>query len=222
MGTEKQCAMGSRGGWPSVPVVGICVADNREELIGVDGSRLPRLDSGAEADVYLDKKRGVVYKVFSTGENGTAGDIYFVNKNGRLDSRNSHDKNDLLEKIYVLNAIGGVPTEVTGRMACGELVVKQPYGWTENELSHTERYAVNARSGLSWVAPDVVPLDLFDSLYVTQTPEGAFLVGDLHEGNYLRNARHSGRILDLVTTRVTPEILYTFPKLEVLLKRNVP
>jgi hypothetical protein len=221
METQKHRSLGSHIRRTPLPILGISITDDGKTLIGKNGQHLPWFDGGGEADVYLNEAFGTVYKVFPIGNNGAAGDVYFVNERGRLESRLSQNPRDLIDKIYLINAIGGVPTEIPGILPTGELVVKQPYGWREELLSHEERYAVNDRASLSFVTPDIVPLDVFDSIYVTQTPVGAFLIGDLHEGNYLRNAQHSGRILDLVTMRVTSDTIESFPKLKNFLDEEI-
>jgi hypothetical protein len=182
---------------------------------------LPLLDEGAEARVF-EGGDGSVIKVYPLLPVDGAGAFTFgVSTNGKLIAQSSNSYLDVIEKALVINAIGGVPSDVLGKTAAGELVVRQPKGWT-GRMSLKERYRVNKRAGLVWIPPDVLPVEGYsDSLYLSNIEGvGSFIVGDLHEDNYLRNSRQQGRILDLITLRVTPELEKDFPQLREFIDEN--
>jgi hypothetical protein len=185
------------------------------------GETLTAFNEGAEARVF-DRGDGSVIKVFplNDAENDGAGFTFAV-RNGKLAAQPSESQIDIFEKVLVLNAIGGVPTDILGLTENNELVVRQPKGWT-GRMGLKERYRVNDCARLVWIPPEVVPLDgQMDSLYLANIEDGvSFIVGDLHEDNYLRNPRRQGRILDLIALRVTPALEADFPKLRAFIEEN--
>ncbi len=184
---------------------------------GATGRELKQFAEGAEARVYIDRPNGVVYKAYTKGNSGSIGlKIGFDSKG--LAMRDTGSLSDLYEKVWVINALGGAPTEIAGRLDTGEIVTKQPLG----SLDATwQPWAVNREARLVEI-PDTVlkrPQGLSE-LYLSHIDGHDIIVGDLHEGNYIGDTLARGRIADLVTHRITPADLDRFPQLRVWLDQN--
>jgi hypothetical protein len=187
------------------------------DLIGVTGKALQQTTSGGEAAVYVDEEAGVVYKVFRTGERGSAGFTFALDKEGNLSTAKS-DIQELFDKVWVLNALGGTPTEVLGRTENGEIVIKQPLGDSNEYISIPKRNEANEDSQLVEIPDSVMGQDR--DVFLAHLDGVDFLVGDLHEKNYLLDNFDKVRMLDLVTARITPDFYKKFPKLKAFVEAN--
>jgi len=102
---------------------------------------------GAEGGAFVDKKQGVVYKVYRPKRNGLEGDgpegIGLTNKlvvrspatrekwlSDMTAVARYGDIQELVDRIRVVNAIGSTPTEILGMSEEGFLVTKQPLGYS--------------------------------------------------------------------------------------------
>jgi hypothetical protein len=187
-------------------------------LLGMGGRKLVSTDFGnRESVVFIDRKNGAVHKVFKFNAQQGVGTRFEINAEGRLDTGRG-GVSDLLEKIYVINAIGGTPTELLGLTEDGELVVKQPYGGGAGKIGASERQGAEQTHGLIFV-PNRVVSSPYRSFY-TSIGGLDFLVGDLHPGNFHRDTFHRVRILDTITARITDEYYRAFPQLKVFVKEN--
>jgi hypothetical protein len=193
---------------------------NGEKLTfsGMSGRQLGSTDFGnRESLVFIDRKNGVVYKVFDMDDEGTVGTRFNINAEGLLDTGRG-GLVDLVEKIYVINAIGGTPTEILGLTEDGGLVVKQPYGGGAGKISASERQGAAQAHGLVFV-PNSVVRSPYRNFY-TGIGGLDFLIGDLHPGNFHRDTFQRARILDIITARITDEYYRVFPMLNAFVAAN--
>ena len=180
------------------------------------GAELKRAGGGAEADVYVDQPAGVVYKVFGKGNSGSIGQRFVFD--GGLALRDTGGKQDVAEKVWVMNALGGTPTEYMGHTVEDEPLVKQPLGDIAKEW---DAQSVNARSRLVEIPESVLPRPSgLGGLYLSRIDGQDVLVGDLHKGNYIGDTLGRGRIADLVTHRIAPNELEQQPKLKAWVDAN--
>jgi hypothetical protein len=135
---------------------------------------------------------------------------FVVDSSGRLGVAPAAP-NSIFEKVFVLNALGGAPTEVLGKTDAGDFVVKQPYGSHSWLSSVAGQVAAEQRARLAEV-PDSV-LRSIVPLYYSNVDGIDFLVGDLHVGNFAKDTFLKSRIIDLVASRITPEYYAQFPAL---------
>ncbi len=122
---------------------------------------------------------------------------------------------DLLEKLDVINAIGGMPTEVVGVTPEGVLVVKQVLGARLPEGTDTSRLLPPAL--ITW--PSRFLRCDRDHPRLAFVRDQAWLVADPHDRNVVRAADGSMRIIDVVAAPVTAAVTGHHPLLHDWLQR---
>jgi len=101
-----------------------------EDPFEVDAPLLHRIGGGVEALAFADDE-GSVYKFFLFREDGATGATFSFQPGSDclLEAQCCLGTyRNLLEKLAVINAIGGMPTEITGVTPEGILVAKQTFG----------------------------------------------------------------------------------------------
>ena len=162
----------------------------------VDG--LKPLKAGSEAAPFLDESRGVVYKLFTASPDGKVGwRLMAERKDGkwRVD-REPAELWDTLEKLALIHKAGGLPTEVVGLSPYFEVVVKQPQAYETEPGMETRANAVAAMKGIQISDAD------FHGLRVLWVDGEAWLMGDLHAANIMRDAHGQDRVIDALFMRV--------------------
>lgn len=176
-------------------------------------SELVPLPSGAEAHPYLDQQNQVVYKLFDLKPNGSVGKklVYsnHLDVGFEIETRDAVWL-DTLEKISVLNAAGAHLTEIVGLAATGDYIIaKQPLAQPFEEFL-TDREIAEGR------LKSIVPIGegLRQRIIVTYVDEAAWLVGDLHERNIMRDANNEPTIIDALIGAITPLAIKQLPWLK--------
>ncbi len=105
---------------------------------------------------------------------------------------------DLLEKLDVINAIGGMPTEIVGVTPEGVLVVKQALG--ERLPEGTDTCALLPPALIPW--PSRFLRCDRDHPRLAFVRDRAWLVADTHDRNVVRVADGTVRIIDIVAAPV--------------------
>ncbi|HQY06665.1 MAG TPA: hypothetical protein PLQ52_11435 [Lacunisphaera sp.] len=191
-----------------------------DELVnGRTGRRLPRLSNGtgAEAEAFHDEAHGVVYKVFKQGGNGSIGNRLVIDQDG-MALLDAGTERDVAEKVWVLNELGGVPTEIVGYTADGELMVKQPLGQrgsVDAKKTRPANRAVNRAANLVAIPARILarPNQWKGGLHYSNINGAHVLIDDLHAGNYVGDTMGRGRILDLATHVLTADEIARQPSL---------
>jgi hypothetical protein len=202
----EECASEGRG-LGELAEVGTIHADT---FISVNDKTLRQTNGGREASVFSDKKEGVVYKVFDGGDSGSVGIQFGIDDAGQLGIVPSTEEN-ILEKIFVINALGGMPTEVFGKTQAGDIVVKQPLGAYAGFSSLAKRNAAQRRAHLVHVPNSILPS--IYTCYYSNIKGVDFLIGDLHSGNYATDKSRVPRFIDLIASRITPKFYTHFSEL---------
>jgi len=115
----------------------------------------------------------------------------------------------LLEKLDVINVIGGMPTELVGISPEGVLVAKQALGQRLPEGTPTGELL--PRALIPWPSRFLrCDRDHPRLAFVHGEP---WLVADPHDRNVVRAIDGSARIIDIVAAPVPPEIIRGFPLL---------
>ena len=153
------------------------------------------LTGGAEAKPFADDARGVVYKLFDLRETGALGKRIVLEFSGLFDADlRTLDANlfETLEKLAVLHEAGAHPTEIVGLAETGDyLIVKQPLAQPHGpDLDDDRRIAVEAMKGLP------VRGGLRGDVRVFWVSGKAWLLGDLHRGNIMRDADGRPTVID--------------------------
>lgn len=185
-------------------------ADSEDQL--AEGSPLLRhIGGGVEAWAFQDRESSI-YKFFRPIEGQWIGATfrYRADEDQVLQAEACPGSyRDLLEKLDVLNAIGGMPTEVVGVTPEGVLVVKQVLGGRLPEGTDT--------SGL--LPPTLIPWPSRflrcdrDHPRLAFVRDRAWLVADAHDRNVVRLADGSVRIIDIVAAPVTAPVTDHHPLL---------
>ncbi len=114
---------------------------------------------------------------------------------------------DLLEKIEVINVIGGMPTEVVGLTPEGVLVAKQTLG--ERLPENTDTSPLLPAALISWPSRFLrCDRDHPRLAFVQGRP---WLVADPHDRNVVRAVDRSARIIDIVAAPLPVEIFNGYP-----------
>jgi hypothetical protein len=190
----------------------------QDVFVDMKRRRLFSTDFGnRESKIFVDKKNGAVYKVFEPDDENNVGTRFEINADGKLDIGQGR-LTDLFEKIYIINAIGGTPTEIIGQTEDGRIIVKQPYGGGAGKIGIGERQGAEKAHGLVFV-PNTVVAGIYRIFYTNVDGQG-FLIGDLHPGNFHRDTFKRARILDISTAKITDEYYKAFPQLKAFEEAN--
>lgn len=116
---------------------------------------------------------------------------------------------DLLEKLDVINAIGGMPTEAAGVTPEGIIVAKQTLG--ERLPERTDTSVLLPPSLIPW--PSRFLRTDRDHPRLAFVRGQAWLVADPHDRNVVWDTNGGARIIDLVAAPLSPALLQGFPQL---------
>jgi hypothetical protein len=185
-------------------------AESEDSL--AEGSPLLRhIGGGVEAWAFQDAE-GSIYKFFRPVE------AVWIGATFRLENGDDHalaaeatpgTYRDLLEKLDVINAIGGMPIEIIGLSPEGVLVVKQVFG--ERLPEGTDTSTLLPDSLVPWPSRFLrCDRDHPRLAFVDGRP---WLVADPHDRNMVRATDGSVRIIDIVATPLASSLLESFPLL---------
>ena len=186
------------------------------DLLGIhhdeDGLRssslLTALPSGAEAIPYFDKEWSVVYKLFDLRVNGSLGKKIEMIRTAEGDFDLlpcDATLKDTLEKLAVLNEAGAHPTEIVGLSDSGDyLIAKQPWAYPRGNFEADRRIAVSEIRG---IIPEFTGSGLRHTVVVMWLDNNAWLVGDLHERNIMRDQDGTPTIIDALIGPVPPSAM---------------
>jgi hypothetical protein len=181
-----------------VPLISLdCLGIHHDEDGLRSSSLLTALPSGAEAIPYFDKEWSVVYKLFDLRVDGSLGKrlelIRLAEGEYDLLSRDATLK-DTLEKLAVLNQAGAHPTEIIGLSDSGDyLIAKQPWAYPREEFETDRKAAVSEIRG---IMPEFTGSGFRHTVVVMWLENRAWLVGDLHERNIMRDQDGTPTIID--------------------------
>ncbi len=195
---------------PIVPLRAFGFREESEEPLEEPNEQLRHLGGGVEAWAYIDRENSV-YKFFmprigATEVGATFG--FALDEEGALaaESRPGNYRN-LLEKFLVIQAVGGMPTEVTGITPEGIVVTKQTLGSRLEEGEETSqmlpaefREVPSRFLRCDRTHPRILFLD-----------GAAWLVADTHDRNVVRDRTGRARIIDLVAARLPEDRLAQVP-----------
>lgn len=185
-------------------------ADSEDSL--AEGSpHLRHIGGGVEAWAFQDGDDSI-YKFFRPIEGQWIGATF---RYGPDEDHGLHAEacpgsyRDLLEKLDVINAIGGMPTEVVGVTPEGVLVVKQVLGERLPEGTDTSEL----------LPPTLIPWPSRflrcdrDHPRLAFVRDRAWLVADTHDRNVVRIGDGTTRIIDVVAAPVDETITHHHPLL---------
>ncbi|HEU5077871.1 MAG TPA: hypothetical protein VFT72_01580 [Opitutaceae bacterium] len=181
---------------PIWPLETFGFVEDEEGLFSEVNSRLRLIGGGVEASAFEAEDHSI-YKFYWPRENGwighsfsfTRGDDVLIEAVPRLGTYR-----DLFEKIFLVGAVGGMPTEFVGVSPEGAVIVKQPLGEKIPEGSDVTRLIPETLIGIPArflrAHRDHPRLFFYD--------ERAWLVADTHEKNLVRDVLGNVRTIDLL------------------------
>jgi hypothetical protein len=153
---------------------------------------LRQTGGGVEVRVFADTAHGVVYKVYSEGKSGSLGLRLTIDPADGHPVMDTGNDAHIAQKAWVINELGGTPTEIVGYTRQGEVVVKQPLGATD---ATWQPWAVNREARLVTIPESVLPRHKgMGDLYLSHIDGHDVIVGDLHAGNYIGDTLANGRL----------------------------
>lgn len=114
---------------------------------------------------------------------------------------------DTMDKISVLGAGGGLPTELIGLASSGDyLLAKQPLAYPMNDFQSDSEEAEYRMRG-------IVPIGggLRQRVIVSQVDDRPWVIGDLHERNIMIDSNGKPTIIDALLGKITPLSLKKLP-----------
>ena len=184
----------------SLPKLGI---EHDEDGLQESVADLVALPSGAEASPYYDPQSNAVYKLFDLRPNGSLGKKISLELNDQQEFEvvlMDAVLRDTLEKLRILNDIGGHPTEIVGLSDNGDyLVAKQPLALPMGEYYADKKQAIQSVRG---IIPNATGLRR--NVVVVWLWEQGWLIDDLHERNIMRSGEGEPTIIDALVGPVTP------------------
>ncbi len=202
---------------PLLPLNRFGFPEDTEDSLAEGSPDLKHVGGGVEAWAFQDQT-GSIYKFFRPIEAQWIGATFrfTLDQDQVLRAEAcAGSYRDLLEKLDVINGIGGMPTEVTGVTPEGVLVAKQVRG--DRLPEGTDTSPILPRSLISWPSRFLrCDRDHPRLAFVRNQP---WLVADPHDRNVVRASDGSARIIDVVAAPLEHGLVAKFPLLRDWLMR---
>lgn len=172
------------------------------EQLAAHPVRMERLQGSGEADVLLSRGTKSVYKAFSPTAKGEYGiKLVPAIENGKLGFRRvDGDVLSVLEKLRVMSAIGGIPSQVMGMTKEGMLIVKQPLAKDLAEAKTSENDMLD-KMRVVGRKKDVLPFG------VTVIDGEPYAIADLNPSNIRVDNQSDLRIIDPIVGKISQELI---------------
>jgi hypothetical protein len=166
-------------------------------------ARLRRIGGGVEAWAFAAETDGSVYKFYLPREEKRVGSVFGFrpagNGQGGVEATLHAeamlgDYRGILEKLLLIQALGGMATEVVGVTPEGIVVAKQSLG---DPLPQGEDVSGMLPAGLIEIPSRFLRANR-DHPRLLFVGEGAWLVADLHARNFVRSGAGTLHVIDLV------------------------
>ncbi|MDX2186508.1 MAG: hypothetical protein SFV32_06220 [Opitutaceae bacterium] len=163
--------------------------------------RLRRIGGGVEAWAFASEEDRSVYKFFLPREGKAVGSIFGFRRGDEAwwvaEAKLGHYR-DLLEKLWVIQSMGGMASEVLGLTPDGILVAKQVLG---EPLAQGDDVSQLLPKSLIEVPSRFLRANR-DHPRLHWQDGDPWLVGDLHARNFVRGADGNLHVIDLVAARL--------------------
>lgn len=197
---------------PIVPLEAFGFPDaEHEDPMGEGSPRLHRIGSGVEATAFQSVHDGAIYKFYLPREEGRIGGTFSFSRAGAADGLDAPalradaclgSYRDLLDKLALIFALEGMPTEVVGVTPEGVLIAKQLLG---------ERLPEGADVS-SLLPSGLIPIPARFLRAHRDHPRLAFVRGrpwfiaDTHAKNLVRDTEGRLRVIDLLAAPFPVEL----------------
>ena len=181
---------------------------------------LRRIGGGVEAWAFASERDGSVYKFYLpiAGEAKRVGSVFaFRDGDESLLRADAHtgDYRGLFEKLLLIDALGGMATEVIAVTPEGVVIAKQSLG---EPLPQGEDMSTSLPNGLIEIPSRFLRANR-DHPRLFFTGERAWLVADLHARNFVRASDGELRVIDLVAAPWPSELEQRNPLIREWLER---
>lgn len=193
-----RAAQSLRACLPIVPLDVFGFPEGSEDPFGEGSVALHRIGSGVEATAFQAKADGSIYKFYLPREEGRIGGSFTFSPGGEetalLAEASLGSYRALFEKLALILALGGMPTEVVGVTPEGVIVAKQARG--ERLAEDTDTSALQPASLIPIPARFLRARRDHPRLFFRHARP--WLVADLHAKNLVRASDGSLRAIDLL------------------------
>ncbi len=209
---------------PIVPLGDFGFPADDEDPMGEGSPRLRRIGSGVEASAYQSVHDGLIYKFYLPREEGRIGGTFAFTARTRAEGPDTPALQadaclggylDLLEKLALILALDGMPTEVVAVTPEGVLVAKQLLG---------DRLPDGADVSNS-LPPALIPIPARFLRAHRDHPRLAFIGGrpwfiaDIHAKNLVRDPAGRLRVIDLLSAPFPSRLAAADPLMQDWLER---
>lgn len=181
---------------PVVPLDTFGFPVETEDLVGDGSSQLHLIGSGVEASAFVAAD-GSVYKFFQPREGGRIGGTFSFRRGEEVviqADASLGSYRDLLEKLLLINALDGMPTELVGVSPEGVIIAKQTLGEKISEGADVTPLLPRALIGI----PARFLRAHRDHPRLFFTGGAAWFVADTHEKNLAKDRDGRVRPIDLL------------------------
>lgn len=194
---------------PIVPLETFGFPAEAEDLLNDANPALTYLGSGVEASAFVAED-GSVYKFYMPREGGTiAGSFTFARSEDVVFTADAclGSYQNLLQRMLVLHALGGMPSELVGITPEGIIVVKQTLGEKMDPGVDIQRF----------FPPGLIPIPGRLLRAFRDHPRLVFLqdrhwfIADLHEKNFVMDSCGAARLVDAIVAVFPVEQLRSEP-----------
>jgi hypothetical protein len=203
---------------PLVPLAAFGFPEASEDPFGEGSPRLRRIGSGVEASAFQSSD-GSIYKFFLPREGGRIGGSFSFVPGGDdvawMAEASLGSYRDLLQKLQLILALDGMPTEVVGVTPEGVVVAKQTWG---------ERLPENTDTS-TLLPAGLIPIPARflrarrDHPRLFFWADRAWFIADLHAKNLVRDGQQALRVIDLLAAPFPTEHFAQEPLLRQWLDR---
>lgn len=173
-------------------------------------ARLRRIGGGVEAWAYASEEDGSVYKFYLPREEKRIGSVFGFQTGDEaalLAGAQLGDYRGLLEKLWLIHALGGTATEIVAVTPEGIVVAKQVLG---EPLPQGDDMSALLPAGLIEIPSRFLRANR-DHPRLLFHGGAAWLVADLHARNFVRCADGALRVIDLVAAPWPVEVAAQHP-----------
>ncbi len=177
------------------------------------GDDLKKLAPGSEAQPFSDRQGGVVYKVFAQRDSAHVGARLTAIReaDGEWTISNAPATGlDTLAKLTFLHEIGGLPTEIVGLTPMGDWLIKQPQAEKVDRADYPLALAEAVENVKGVIIGGTNPL-LWHVAVVWHRGR-AWLIGDMHPQNIMRDSEGRARIMDALICPLPPQMERDLPE----------
>lgn len=186
-----------RGTLPLRPLDDFGFPSSAENPLEESNPRLRRIGGGVEAWAFAALDEGSVYKFYQPREEKTVGSAFGFRRGDEtllVAEARLGDYRELLEKLLLIQMLGGMATEVVGVTPEGILVAKQTLG---EPLPQGDDMSASLPAGLIEIPSRFLRANR-DHPRLFFRRGRPYLVADLHARNFVRGADNRLHVIDLV------------------------